>query len=106
MRVVLNRSSWHVTAVDGQPFVPIGHLVARQADQTFDVVKRPVFRIFEDNNISSFKLCRHVSSRGKSAVPPVVSVTPFRCDQVRDRKSTRLNSSHRCISYAVFCLKK
>src|SRR5437764_5675977 len=23
-----------------------------------------------------------------------------------DRKSTRLNSSHRCISYAVFCLKK
>src|SRR5437762_5206889 len=23
-----------------------------------------------------------------------------------DRKSTRLNSSHRCSSYAVFCLKK
>src|SRR3712207_7738147 len=27
-------------------------------------------------------------------------------DQVRDRKSTRLNSSHANISYAVFCLKK
>src|ERR1017187_10725626 len=26
--------------------------------------------------------------------------------RVKDRKSTRLNSSHRCISYAVFCLKK
>src|SRR5437879_8357864 len=26
--------------------------------------------------------------------------------RVLDRKSTRLNSSHRCISYAVFCLKK
>src|SRR5437764_2339996 len=25
---------------------------------------------------------------------------------IADRKSTRLNSSHRCISYAVFCLKK
>src|SRR5437762_9942268 len=25
---------------------------------------------------------------------------------IGDRKSTRLNSSHRCISYAVFCLKK
>src|SRR5437762_9551903 len=25
---------------------------------------------------------------------------------IDDRKSTRLNSSHRCISYAVFCLKK
>src|SRR5437762_9769247 len=30
-----------------------------------------------------------------------------RCLQpLLDRKSTRLNSSHRCISYAVFCLKK
>src|SRR5437763_3232955 len=27
-------------------------------------------------------------------------------DGTEDRKSTRLNSSHRCISYAVFCLKK
>src|SRR5436189_1161522 len=27
-------------------------------------------------------------------------------ERFRDRKSTRLNSSHRCISYAVFCLKK
>src|SRR2546426_7494327 len=26
--------------------------------------------------------------------------------EVRDRKSTRLNSSHLVISYAVFCLKK
>src|SRR3989454_6707682 len=30
--------------------------------------------------------------------------TPFVV--VRDRKSTRLNSSHLVISYAVFCLKK
>src|SRR2546422_6980084 len=28
------------------------------------------------------------------------------CSQHRDRKSTRLNSSHGYISYAVFCLKK
>src|SRR5258708_13442819 len=27
-------------------------------------------------------------------------------DARRDRKSTRLNSSHQIISYAVFCLKK
>src|SRR5947208_5997326 len=27
-------------------------------------------------------------------------------DAVRDRKSTRLNSSHQISSYAVFCLKK
>src|SRR3989454_4031947 len=29
-----------------------------------------------------------------------------RMTQLRDRKSTRLNSSHLVISYAVFCLKK
>src|SRR5437762_7112269 len=31
--------------------------------------------------------------------------TPLVLSVHRDRKSTRLNSSHRCISYAVFCLK-
>src|SRR5699024_11980307 len=28
------------------------------------------------------------------------------CDEYGDRKSTRLNSSHVSISYAVFCLRK
>src|SRR5947208_16279447 len=28
------------------------------------------------------------------------------CQLLADRKSTRLNSSHQIISYAVFCLKK
>src|SRR5690625_5875023 len=28
------------------------------------------------------------------------------CERQQDRKSTRLNSSHVAISYAVFCLKK
>src|SRR5437763_2424060 len=27
-------------------------------------------------------------------------------EERKDRKSTRLNSSHRCISYAVFCLQQ
>src|SRR2546422_1549405 len=31
---------------------------------------------------------------------------PARVDRGEDRKSTRLNSSHGYISYAVFCLKK
>src|SRR3712207_9495969 len=30
----------------------------------------------------------------------------LRLDEGKDRKSTRLNSSHANISYAVFCLKK
>src|SRR5207253_9171669 len=31
---------------------------------------------------------------------------PVKTDVLEDRKSTRLNSSHVAISYAVFCLKK
>src|SRR2546426_4695371 len=31
---------------------------------------------------------------------------PAACEPEQDRKSTRLNSSHLVISYAVFCLKK
>src|SRR5437762_4518293 len=39
--------------------------------------------------------------------PEVVrSSEPIKAAFGVDRKSTRLNSSHRCISYAVFCLKK
>src|SRR5207249_10570319 len=34
------------------------------------------------------------------------SVIPTEVEEWRDRKSTRLNSSHVSISYAVFCLKK
>src|SRR2546426_6974765 len=32
--------------------------------------------------------------------------TPLSDAELQDRKSTRLNSSHLVISYAVFCLKK
>src|SRR5438876_4891329 len=37
-----------------------------------------------------------------SSSPPRPSASP----RMRDRKSTRLNSSHPSTSYAVFCLKK
>src|SRR5256885_9917813 len=39
------------------------------------------------------------------ACPPI-PVEPGRTESCADRKSTRLNSSHLVISYAVFCLKK
>src|SRR5437879_4731901 len=39
------------------------------------------------------------AARGVQFVAPLVVAA-----MARDRKSTRLNSSHRCISYAVFCL--
>src|SRR5437762_2447105 len=44
--------------------------------------------------------------RGHDADHRSMHMGDVRIGAVRDRKSTRLNSSHRCISYAVFCLKK
>src|SRR2546430_11656276 len=41
------------------------------------------------------------------ALVPSEDAVPTRIESLhRDRKSTRLNSSHSQISYAVFCLKK
>src|SRR5438270_10595414 len=46
----------------------------------------------------------------RTELPPIESRRPKReavpRRSLRDRKSTRLNSSHSQISYAVFCLKK
>src|SRR5439155_4005313 len=56
---------------------------------------------------------RSVSAPARASTTGVVRPCPARALQVRatervqeDRKSTRLNSSHVAISYAVFCLKK
>src|SRR5206468_11416558 len=51
-----------------------------------------------------------VSGAGKSSMsrttPSLKAVGRRNGQATRDRKSTRLNSSHDQISYAVFCLKK
>src|SRR5436189_4616639 len=47
------------------------------------------------------RLWRVAASQGSASPGKQRSDSPY-----QDRKSTRLNSSHRCISYAVFCLKK
>src|SRR2546429_7323833 len=53
-------------------------------------------------------LFRSISPTGtaarNSSAPPSAYCQTRQCE--RDRKSTRLNSSHGYISYAVFCLKK
>src|SRR5258708_18361390 len=44
-----------------------------------------------------YRICPHVPALGRGK---------YDTDREGDRKSTRLNSSHQIISYAVFCLKK
>src|SRR5438132_2359695 len=57
-------------------------------------------------------LFRSVSARSLTYLPRPLITTGINCMALMsryglpDRKSTRLNSSHTVISYAVFCLKK
>src|SRR3712207_7965801 len=66
---------------------------------------------------SHFPLSQESASKSKIEWAPsygknIISMTSGECEKHtaahsgRDRKSTRLNSSHANISYAVFCLKK
>src|SRR5258708_26101942 len=48
---------------------------------------------------------RILGVRGRGLQVPC-GILGLSCRLLRDRKSTRLNSSHQIISYAVFCLKK
>src|SRR5690606_4861593 len=47
-----------------------------------------------------------IAAAGRGKVPEVVAAILAQVRHLADRKSTRLNSSHVKISYAVFCLKK
>src|SRR5258708_15213312 len=51
-------------------------------------------------------LARGIGSRAAGDAAPGVRARDPERPRLRDRKSTRLNSSHQIISYAVFCLKK
>src|SRR5437764_10843939 len=56
--------------------------------------------------VADFGVARAVSASAARSELTQTGACGRGADRPRDRKSTRLNSSHRCISYAVFCLKK
>src|SRR2546422_3900298 len=63
----------------------------------------------DQDNRSTGTLCgsslQTLTASPASPIPQAQSHTPAN-PSILDRKSTRLNSSHGYISYAVFCLKK
>src|SRR5258708_10982055 len=73
----------------------------------------PYTTLFRSSDLRAFqeknRLAQVVVLNVASTEPPVDLTEPHRSlgkFQRLDRKSTRLNSSHQIISYAVFCLKK
>src|SRR3712207_8322140 len=68
----------------------------------------PYTTLFRSAGRDDDHLHRRLAVRGDAVLPrPRPGLGPGLGDQpaARDRKSTRLNSSHANISYAVFCLK-
>src|SRR5258708_23590345 len=52
------------------------------------------------------KLVSYLDPRMEKFLGASYGLIVYQDDLLLDRKSTRLNSSHQIISYAVFCLKK
>src|SRR2546427_931423 len=60
----------------------------------------------QDNDFAALRFEASLHRVGGDALPVHVTVSLAERPGHVDRKSTRLNSSHSQISYAVFCLKK
>src|SRR5690625_223997 len=66
-----------------------------------------LFHSINGKSQKKFLVLKHITSEVKKSFENQSYATKGMLDHVvRDRKSTRLNSSHVAISYAVFCLKK
>src|SRR5699024_11845741 len=64
-----------------------------------------IYLLNERKNISLEGLVKHLNAEGREVAMSTAEQLWME-GREEDRKSTRLNSSHVSISYAVFCLKK
>src|SRR5690625_6129184 len=91
---------------------PLNRQVFDQFEKYFDVTVRDGYGQTENTLLLGFLKGMKVKpgSMGKPTPGNDVQLIDEDCNPVAmgevDRKSTRLNSSHVAISYAVFCLKK
>src|SRR5256885_11375868 len=86
----------------------VTHLtVGRQQVSSLDHEQRKKQKQKEINIMAKF-MCTHTIPPGKFSADQLrqFAQAAQQDPTVKDRKSTRLNSSHLVISYAVFCLKK
>src|SRR2546427_7051476 len=78
----------------------------RSAERVWHVSKVVLGRALAAGCIAKFRRRKTQGPAGQSRTARVLLSPPARNYTRADRKSTRLNSSHSQISYAVFCLKK
>src|SRR5439155_18359963 len=70
------------------------------------ICRPPRYTLFPYTTLFRSHAGRGCDPRNRRATEQQRPQSPRRLGDGRDRKSTRLNSSHVAISYAVFCLKK
>src|SRR5207253_9021330 len=100
-------STTHSYTLSLHDALPISSLISSDSDQKWGGVQKKTMK----NRISAVPLTEPVTAAQPTSggtAPAAPPITMF-CGERRfshtvDRKSTRLNSSHVAISYAVFCL--
>src|SRR5256885_7354321 len=98
---------WMAVAMLRVPFRVVPFFVVLAFFFFFLMIRRPPrSTLFPYTTL--FRSLRECGAGAEPAAEPALCPADHRPDAARqrDRKSTRLNSSHLVISYAVFCLKK
>src|SRR5690606_10555446 len=83
-----------------------GGISLRFHDARIDILTHNGRRLTESNFTNDLFPITHYTPPVLELDEPIPSLPPSDTGEHIDRKSTRLNSSHVKISYAVFCLKK
>src|SRR5258708_13646246 len=71
-----------------------------------DTATTEIYTLSLHDALPIYLISKHVDGIAISVNEPKSVEGVMKRAEQRDRKSTRLNSSHQIISYAVFCLKK
>src|SRR3712207_7779624 len=78
----------------------------RSSDLFRDRVQQLGYTLSQEQLESAFVRFKALADKKKEVFDEDIEALVDDQLELRDRKSTRLNSSHANISYAVFCLKK
>src|SRR5690625_5863789 len=84
----------------------------RSKTTDFVIIPTGAFEVYGEHlplgtdTIVAEKIAELIAERLNAVIGPTLEVGDSKALEKLDRKSTRLNSSHVAISYAVFCLKK
>src|SRR5699024_11280618 len=102
-----------VTATTLLPFLSLSHLpylhsfpTRRSSDLRLTELSLTSFSAFLCLSALLLSFCLIFDSHSAPSLSSLSCLSLSACNSISDRKSTRLNSSHVSISYAVFCLKK